>query len=78
MNGSRKSDGLIVPRKPSNKDDHGVSNGASTSAEGVEERRPTKGNPDQQTRYRTQSRARLQSAPGRIRQALSACASDPR
>ena len=64
MNGSRKSDGCIVPGKPSNK-----GCGAPQSAEGVEGRRPTKGNPGRQNRRRTQSRGSLQSALDRIRQA---------
>ncbi len=64
MNGSRKSDSRIVPGKPSNK-----GCGVPRPAEGVEGRRPTKGNPGRQNRRRTQSRGSLQSALDRIRQA---------
>jgi RNA-directed DNA polymerase len=64
MNDSRKSDNFVVPGKPPNK-----GGGAPQPAEGVEERGLTKGNPDQQTSRRTRSRARLQSALDRIRQA---------
>jgi len=65
MNGRGKSDGPIVPAKPSN-------NGrdASRRAERVEGRGPTKGNPVRQTRFRAQNRADLQHALDRIRQAV--------
>jgi RNA-directed DNA polymerase len=46
-----KSDGPIVPEKPPNKD------GATSSAEAVEERGPTKGNTLQTAAARTQSRS---------------------
>ncbi len=57
MNGRGKSDSLIVPRKLPN-------NGSGTprSAEVVEGRGLAKGNPDQQTKFRTQSRGDLQHA----------------
>jgi group II intron reverse transcriptase/maturase len=64
MHGTRKSDSCIVPRKLPNKGD-----GAPLLAEEVEERRLTKGNSGQQTSHRTQSRASLQQALDRIRQA---------
>jgi group II intron reverse transcriptase/maturase len=63
MNGTRKSDGRIVPEKPANK-----AYGAPQVAEEVEGRGPTKGNSGQQTRGRTQSRESLQQALDRIRQ----------
>ena len=52
MNGSGKSDSLIVAEKPSNKD-----RGAPLFAERVEPRRLTKSNPPQQNKLRTQRRA---------------------
>lgn len=64
MNGRRKSDRRVVPRKPPNK-----GSGAPGSAEEVEGRRRAKGNPSQSTSHRTQGRARLREALGRIRQA---------
>jgi group II intron reverse transcriptase/maturase len=64
MHGTRKSDSCIVPEKPPNK-----GGGAPSPAEGVEERRLTKGNSGQQTRHRTLSRASLQQELDRIRQA---------
>jgi group II intron reverse transcriptase/maturase len=64
MHGTRRSDSCIVPRKLPNKGD-----GAPLLAEEVEERRLTKGNSGQQTSHRTQSRASLQQALDRIRQA---------
>jgi hypothetical protein len=53
MNGRGKSDSSIVPRKLPNK-----GSGAPQSAEGVEGRGLTKGNPDRQTRFRTQTPGR--------------------
>src|SRR5262245_30927361 len=50
MHGDGKSDGRIVPQKPSNND------GPQTSAEGVEGRRPTEGNTLPKATSRTQSR----------------------
>lgn len=64
MNGRRKSDRRIVPRKPPNK-----GSGAPGSAEGVEGRRRVEGNPSQRPSHRTQSRARLREELRRIRQA---------
>ena len=53
MNGRGKSDSFIVPRKLPNK-----GGGAPRSAEGVEGRGLTKGNPDRPTRFRTQTPGR--------------------
>jgi RNA-directed DNA polymerase len=64
MNGRGKSDSLIVPRKFPNK-----VRGAPRTAEGMEGRGLAKGNPDQQTRFRTQGRGDLRHALRRIRQA---------
>ena len=63
MNGRGKSDGCVVPEKPSNK------GGDEPSAERVEGRRPAKGNPAEQNRLRTLRRARLQQALDRVRKA---------
>ena len=63
MNETRKSDGTVVPRKPSNKEQ------ARSSAERVEGRVPAKGNAKQQNRDRTQGRETLQNALNRIREA---------
>ncbi len=48
-----KSDRFIVPKKPTNKED-----GAPSSAETVEGRSLTKGNPSKRNKVRTQSRER--------------------
>ena len=53
MNRTGKSDRLIVPEKPTNKED-----GAPSSAETVEGRRLAKGNSSKQNKVRTQSRER--------------------
>ena len=63
MNDHEKSDGRVVPRKRANN-----GGGAPPPAERVEERRPAKGNPREQTSRRAQDRARLQHALARIRQ----------
>lgn len=60
MHGQGKSDGPIVPGKPSNK---------PAGTEGVEGRGPAKGNPQERTMLRTQGRARMQQALERVRQA---------
>ena len=65
MNEPEKSDSSIVSKKPTNK--VGLK---SSAAELVEKRGLAKGNPDQQTSHRTQSRERLQQALERIRQAV--------
>ena len=64
MYGSRESDSLIVPRKPSNKE-----RVAAHSAEGVEGRRLAKGKAREQSRLRTLGRESLNQALARIRQA---------
>jgi len=63
MNERGKSDDGIVPRKRPNK-----GTGAPVPAEDVEERPSTKGNPNRQNSFRTQCRAELDDALGRIRQ----------
>ena len=63
MNERGKSDSSIVPMKLPNK-----GCGAPQSAEEVEGRGLAKGNPGQQTRFRTQGRTDLQHALVRIRQ----------
>jgi group II intron reverse transcriptase/maturase len=63
MNEDGKSDGPVVPTKPPN-------NAPRGAAEVVEERSPTKGNVDQQTMSRTQSRNEdMQRALDRVREA---------
>ncbi len=57
-----KSDGPMVPTKPSNKAER-------SAAERVEGRGPTKGNPSQQNAHRTQCRISAQSALERVREA---------
>jgi len=65
MNGPQKSDGLVVPTKPSNK-------AANAAAETVEGRSPAKGNTDQQNASRTQSRkVGAPSALDRVREAAN-------
>lgn len=79
VNGSRKSDSPIVPKKPSNK-----RRAEAHRAERAEGRGLAKGNAGEQSRYRTQSRESLNQALARIREAIrrsirrSASASDPR
>ena len=63
--GSRKSDSSIVAEKPPNN-----GRAAAGSAEAVEPRELTKGNPDEHSKLRTQGRARLNHALNRIRQAV--------
>ena len=62
MHGPQKSDGPVVPVKPSNKV-------ASATAETVEGRGPTKGNTDEQNAARTQRRIAAPSALDRVRRA---------
>lgn len=64
MNERWKSDGSVVPGKSPNKE-----SGAPPSAEEREGRDSAKGNPSQPIRHRTQSRASLQQALTRVRQA---------
>jgi hypothetical protein len=66
-----RSDSLIVPKKLLNK-----GRGAPRSVEEVEGRGLAKGNLVQQNRVRTQWRETLRRALERIRQAISACASE--
>jgi len=66
MNDGRKSDKLIVPRKPANEGDAGAS-----SEELAEGRGLAKGNPGEQTRFWTQGQIDLPHALDRIRQAVS-------
>lgn len=62
MHDSEKSDSGIVAMKPTNK-------AGSPAAESVEPRPGTKGNADQQSTHRTQSRARVTQALDRVRKA---------
>ena len=62
MHDREKSDSAIVAVKPSNK-------ARTPAAEAVEPRAGTKGNADQQSTHRTQSRARVTQALDRVRQA---------
>jgi hypothetical protein len=73
MNKRGKSDSPIVPEKLPNK-----GSGAPRPAEEVEERGLAKGNALRQTRTRTQSRADLQHALERIRQAATLARHHPR
>ena len=61
MHGPQKSDGPVVPTKPSNND-------ASALAEGVEGRGPAKGNTDEQNATRTQRRTLAPTALERVRE----------
>ena len=62
MHDQEKSDSAIVAARPPNK-------AGKPAAEVVEPRAGTKGNADQQSTLRTQSRARVTQALGRVRQA---------
>ena len=64
MHGHRKSDSAIVAMKPANKAEQ-------SAAEPVERRAETKGNANQQSTCRTQSRASVSQALERIRQAFA-------
>jgi retron-type reverse transcriptase len=64
MNEHGKSDRRVVPTKPPN-------NGPQRPAEAVEGRRLAKGNPRQQTMFRTQRRIRMSHELERVRQAAS-------
>lgn len=66
MNGPKKSDLAKVAEKPTNKA------GGRTAAEWAEPRAGTEGNADQQSTHRTQCRARVSQALGRVRQAARA------
>ena len=63
MHGPEKSDPGIVAIKPANKTEQSV-------AEPVERRAGTKGNADQQSTYRTQSRTRRTQSRASVSQAL--------
>jgi hypothetical protein len=64
MHGREKSDSAIVAGKPTNK-------AVSTAAEPVERRAEAKGNANQQSTRRTQSRVSVSQVLGRIRQAVT-------
>jgi hypothetical protein len=64
MHGPEKSDPGIVAMKPANKTEQ-------SAAELVERRAGTKGNADQQSTCRTQSRSSVSQALGRIRQTFA-------
>ena len=73
MDGDRASDSPIVSTKPSNN-----GSGAPELAEGVERRGLATGNLVTHHRGRTQGRGPLSQAHDWVRQALRACAFDPR
>ena len=64
MHGCEKSDPAILAGKPTNKAER-------SAAELVEPRVGTKGNADQQSTHRTQSRANVSQELGRIRQVFA-------
>jgi len=64
MHGHEKSDSAIVAEKPANKAEQ-------SAAESVEPRAETKGNANQQSTHRTQSRVSVSQALERIRQAVT-------
>ena len=71
MHGHEKSDPAIVAVKPTNKAEQPVADPSAAerkAAEPVERRAGTKGNADQQSTHRTQSRASVSQALERIRQ----------
>src|SRR6516225_9003101 len=69
MDDPEKSHSAVVAVKPPNK-------AGSPAAEAVERRAGTKGNADQQSTHRTQIRARVTQALGRVRQADQASPSN--
>src|SRR5215469_14110952 len=69
MHDSEKSDSAIVAVKPPNK-------AGLPAAEAVERRAGAKGNADQQSTHRTQSRTRVTQALSRVRQAAGASPSN--
>ena len=73
MHGRGKSDFAIVAVKPANKAEHPAEQSAveATAAEPVERRAGTKGNANQQSTCRTQSRISVSQALERIRQAFA-------
>ena len=75
MHGHEKSDSVIVAAKPANKAAHPAAEKSSVgpaAAEPVEPRAGTKGNADQQSTYRAQSRISVSQALERIRQVAKA------
>src|SRR3954453_18842992 len=71
MHGAEKSGLVIVAGKPANKAEQPAPEGSAAmlnAAEPVERRAGTKGNADQQSTRRTQSRVRVSQALERIRQ----------
>ena len=73
MNGHGESDRVIVPEKPSNKEEVTGEISVNESAEKVEERTLAKENSRQQNILRTQSRESVHSALTRIRRAPFRC-----
>ena len=73
MHGHEKSDPAIVAAKPANKATEPTVEASSgvVAAEPVEPRAGTKGNADQQSTHRTQSRASVSQALERIRRAIT-------
>ena len=74
MNGPEKSDPAIVAMKPANKAEGPPAARPAEekhAAESAERRAGTKGNADQQSTYRTQSRASVSQELERIRQLAS-------
>ena len=71
MHDTEKSDSGIVAEKPTNK-------AGLPAAEWVEPRPGTKGNADQQSTHRTQSRARVTQALDRVRKAVRFDVTHPR
>lgn len=72
MHEHEKSDDCVVPMKRSNK-----RSAKADSAEGVEERRSTKGNSLAETKNRTQSRDLLRNACQRVREAANRYRNEP-
>ena len=74
MHGHEKSDSAIVAGKPTNKAAQPLAERSAaepTAAEPVERREGTKGNADQQSTHRTQSRASASQALERIRKVFA-------
>ena len=74
MHGHEKSDSVIVAVKPANKAVHPAAEQSAAepaAAESVERRAETKGNADQQSTCRTQSRISVSQALERMRQAIA-------
>jgi hypothetical protein len=74
MYGHEKSDSVIVAVKPANKAVHPAAEQSAAepvAAESVERRAETKGNADQQSTCRTQSRISVSQALERMRQAIA-------